>query len=1443
MKKLLLTTFGAIGFCIGSFAQPFFEAVTFTGAFPVNGNSYTARIEGGFTETFATGNWADGWANWYPNAEAYSSTYTATLEGDVTSDRSISGVVEMKGTVHVRNGATLTIAAGTVIRAGLGATLIIAKGSKINAVGTKTAPIVFTSSKAAGQRAPGDWAGILIIGNSQVNTPSGKRQYEALPTDPLAEYGGGRGAELNLNDNSGEMRFVRIEFAGYNYLPDQELNGLTLGAVGKGTRINFIQVSYARDDAFEWFGGTSNHKYLIAIGAVDDDFDMDEGYAGNVQFIIAVKNPTVFETAAGGTSNSFEHDNNTGVGSASAVVPGNNNPEPNTAPFVSNATLIGPWINTGSGNPTPTAGNKFGRGMEMRSAVSTSVYNSIVIGHNQGIQLVNASASITPSVQERLSSGVAQYKNLHIVLNGSSNSGTARYYASTNESISFDEATYLSSNGNTVSLTNAASDIFQQVITSFTTANPAVNFTIKTSSPTAGVAADFTGLIAPKTLAPELIALQPFASVDKSSIAFGTKVEGQSFAAVEVKVNVLNLTGTGITMSSSNPKFTLSATTATNTNGEKTFTVTFASATAAAESGTITINYGDSRVANVVIPVTGTVVAPAAPVINVDVATLSFTDASWTGAGPYVSQPQQVAVTGNYLKANVIVTAPAGYEVSATPTGTYSSTLTLTANANETISATVSVRANLSTQSSSNSGNLTFVAGAASTSVALSANTNPAFTTGTAVTIDYFTGQLVSTLTGALNVRGNRLPSSVVVTSLSPDLFVSNSANGPFNSATATLAAAGNTITTTGNNIWVQYTGTIAGNTNGVQVGVLSVTGLSTSIAVSIRLNAPAAGSFVSSRWILSDASSRVITALGFNFNDVMTTGTWIYRNSDNALLGAVSALGTSNATLSGNALFTTNTVYPVTFAGVIDSDVNSMEITGTGTNFNMLWPTGLPIHYNDGTLIGYLNAVISADRLSLQSNALVTSVAGTMRTSAIQYRRQDATISVSPASPLALNIATYINGVPQPVVGTIAITGSHHNSVVNVGINPALSASGYMFELNAGTTPASVAGVFSLVITPSGTGAINQTITVRYVPTNITALSLPALNVNAAHSTELLILADNRALTAGVSSSNPRRNLAYNLRGSAFPSVTVNKASLAKFTAYAGVASGYQKFNVAANRMTTPIVVSAPANFQLSTSADFTGATNSLTIATIAGNSVSPDVFVRYNRADVGQDAGAISVATDGIASIPVNVSGEAVGFSRVINLIAQNNSTSITFSGSAMATVSGQYLTSDLTLSVTGNFGISTASATAIPTASEILTTDPTGFGDVDDKTVYITYKGASTVVGTGSLTASSTGATSVTIDLVGGFVTSLAEVATAEPTIVVYPNPSEGSATLAIENVSNTIKVSVYNVTGTEVYSFEDSVSGVARYPLTGLSQGVYIVRVATEKTVKTVRLVVK
>lgn len=395
-------------------AQGFFDQVTYKGAFGVAGSLKASNGVGYNPDPSNTAaNWTLGWTNWDPQNTAYGENYTEELVGDISSDKQISGLVKLTGTVHVKNGATLTILAGTTIRGNNQntGTLIIAKGAKINAVGTSTNPIIFTSGRAVNQRVAGDWGGILIIGNAQVNTVDGTRQYEALPNDPLARYGGG--LTPNNADNSGVMRYVRLEFPGYNYLPDQELNGLTLGGVGSETKIDYIQISYSRDDSFEWFGGTSSHKYLVAFAGIDDDFDMDEGYAGNVQYILGVRHPKVFETASGGTSNGFEHDNNTGVGTAGAINPNSTNPSPQTNPTISNATLIGPIQGT-DGTSALVSGNKFGRAIELRSAVQTNLFNSVATGYATLLNFVSVSASITPSIQNKAVNGDFSFRGVHL---------------------------------------------------------------------------------------------------------------------------------------------------------------------------------------------------------------------------------------------------------------------------------------------------------------------------------------------------------------------------------------------------------------------------------------------------------------------------------------------------------------------------------------------------------------------------------------------------------------------------------------------------------------------------------------------------------------------------------------------------------------------------------------------------------------------------------------------------------------------------------------------------------------------------------------------------------------------------------------------------------------------------------------------------------------------
>jgi hypothetical protein len=277
----------------------------------------------------------------------------------------------LKGYLYVTNSAILEIEAGTIIKSDTtqkGA-LIIERGSKIIANGTSAQPIIFTSGKSAGQRAPGDWGGIIILGKATINQPGGEATIEG---GIGRMYGGG--ANPNDNDNSGILRYVRIEFAGIAAQPNSEINGLTLGAVGRGSTIENIQVSYANDDAYEFFGGTVNCRNLIALATADDDFDFDFGYTGMIQFAVALRDPKFVD--AGDAGNGIECDNENPYSGRT----------PFTRPVLSNFTIIGP------DNASGTAANhNFGN--RWRRGTRFVFRNSILLGHQKGGFSIESDAS------------------------------------------------------------------------------------------------------------------------------------------------------------------------------------------------------------------------------------------------------------------------------------------------------------------------------------------------------------------------------------------------------------------------------------------------------------------------------------------------------------------------------------------------------------------------------------------------------------------------------------------------------------------------------------------------------------------------------------------------------------------------------------------------------------------------------------------------------------------------------------------------------------------------------------------------------------------------------------------------------------------------------------------------------------------------------------------
>ena len=312
---------------------------------------------------------------------------TITLQGRIDADTLLrkQNTYILKGLVYMVGNHTMTIEPGTVIKGSFSgsdvAALIITRGSKINAQGTASEPIVFTSASPNPQS--GDWGGIVILGKASVNTSfngvANTYQVEGGIDNANGDGLAGGGNSPDDNDNSGVLSYVRIEYAGYAFQPDKEINSLTMGAVGRGTTIDHIQVVYAKDDAYEWFGGTVNCKYLIALKTQDDDFDTDNGYSGKVQFGIVIRDSLIADIS---NSQAFESDNNSGGTAAT----------PKTSAVFSNITAIGPRATT-----TNLGSTLFRGATHIRRNTAISIFNSVFLGWPRGIE-VDATTGVSTAL-------------------------------------------------------------------------------------------------------------------------------------------------------------------------------------------------------------------------------------------------------------------------------------------------------------------------------------------------------------------------------------------------------------------------------------------------------------------------------------------------------------------------------------------------------------------------------------------------------------------------------------------------------------------------------------------------------------------------------------------------------------------------------------------------------------------------------------------------------------------------------------------------------------------------------------------------------------------------------------------------------------------------------------------------------------------------------------
>lgn len=376
MKKITLTAL-SMYVCFMAFGQSFFQPTNYRGAFA----------------PAPAAQWTDTWTNWDPQNTVYqSSNVTVTAAITTNTTWTSNNVYLLQGQIYVKNGATLTIQPGTVVMGDKntsGSGLFVTQGSKLIADGTASNPIVFTSNQPVGQRALGDWGGIILMGKSTNNNAGGIANIEGLAPTFDTQYGGG--ANPDVNDNSGILRYVRIEFPGYVYQPNKEINGLTLGSIGRGTTIDFVQVSFSNDDAYEWFGGTVNCRHLVSYRNLDDDFDTDNGFSGLVQYCLSVRDPLIADNPTVSTSEGFESDNDAS-GSANS---------PQTSAIFSNVTYVGPL----RGNTAATVASGFRRGARIRRNSGLKIYNSIFMDGLRGIHIDGTAC------EANANSGVLKYKN------------------------------------------------------------------------------------------------------------------------------------------------------------------------------------------------------------------------------------------------------------------------------------------------------------------------------------------------------------------------------------------------------------------------------------------------------------------------------------------------------------------------------------------------------------------------------------------------------------------------------------------------------------------------------------------------------------------------------------------------------------------------------------------------------------------------------------------------------------------------------------------------------------------------------------------------------------------------------------------------------------------------------------------------------------------------
>lgn len=307
-----------------------------------------------------------------------------TLTGNITANATLTSgsSYKLSGGLHVKAGNTLTIEPGvTVVAVDDDAPdyILIEQGAKIDAQGTASNPIVMTSEL----KKSGAWGGIHICGRAHTNAGEG-----VLSEIGNAPYGGS-----DDSDNSGTLRYIRLEYTGFALDEEHEANGISFYGVGNGTTVEYVQAYKGSDDGFEFFGGSVNVKHMVVTDCTDDSFDWTEGWNGRGQFLVA------YQSGEEECDCLMECDNN-----------GNNfDATPVAHPILSNLTLVG----DNSANNT--------RGIRLRAGTQAEIYNSIITGKAKCITLE------TEQTEQALLSGTSKLQ--HIAMSSDLDSENGIYTA------------------------------------------------------------------------------------------------------------------------------------------------------------------------------------------------------------------------------------------------------------------------------------------------------------------------------------------------------------------------------------------------------------------------------------------------------------------------------------------------------------------------------------------------------------------------------------------------------------------------------------------------------------------------------------------------------------------------------------------------------------------------------------------------------------------------------------------------------------------------------------------------------------------------------------------------------------------------------------------------------------------------------------------------------